>query len=288
MNQFIRVDVPAFTPSFTYNYLCGSTLLSTYLPVYFYIYLIQIIFIPFTSYFIQRFVPYSTLSSNIKVNFPGVLWPEYWIQYNFNQSKKIFFPRLLYNGDSFANKFMQDIVVLITFGLCSPVLCLVIGLSIFLSLLESHIMIGYFIYTKITSLKKDTLSFSSNISLNSKNVDIFNIKELTNDITNDISLQNIQNILHQMNKLCCNLVWMVIWSSCFFFIFLCWDIAGDEVGLENSIWVPISSFGICLFGYFINLYYNLKNKIINKDDELVPEFTLSLFHNPTLDDQEII
>lgn len=298
--MIVRVDVPAFTPSFTYNYLCGSTLLSIYLPVYFYIYIIQIIFIPFTSYLTHNILPYSKLSLPIKLNFPGILWPDYWLQEEnknqSNQEKSLLTitttPRVLYNGDNFANKFMQDIVVLITFGLCCPILCLAISLSIFLSILEFHCIIGYFISTKITHIKK----ISSEIPLQNNNtnnntiaIDL-NDNELNlssnviSDLSNDILLQTIQYILSQIMKLCCDLVWIVIWTSCFFFIFLCWDIAGDEVGLENSIWVPIVAFGICLIGYFMNnklyscFYQQTKEKITI--DSSSTEFTLSSIHSP--------
>jgi hypothetical protein len=275
--QTLRVDVPPFTPSFTYNYLCGSTLLSSYLPIYFYLSLFQIITTPLGSYLLSQHVSYSALPVPVRSSLPGLLWPHHWTHQsvtrkevevslmNLEPSKKnslvpfeekeIPSPSLLFKVDSFANKFMHDVLVLLTFGLCCPLLCFAISLSMILSIFEINIMVGRFILSKgRISLESCGNQHSSLLTLRSTEENNPSVAPL---LSFDPSFRLVVTLIHDLAPACRNLVWIVIWSSCFFFMFLCWDIAGDELGLERSLWVPTVVLGITIIFYFYFLLFPL-------------------------------
>jgi hypothetical protein len=259
--QILRVDVPPFTPSFTYNYLCGSTLLSSYLPIYFYLYLFQILTTPLGSYLLIQCIPYNKLPPSIRSNLPGLLWPNHWATMkgldfiNLEQNKiqktdsfihsssiaerEIPSSSLLFKVNRMANKFMHDVLVLITFGLCCPLLSFAISLSMLLSIFEINVMVGRFILLR-ASRCNDQEKYRCPVTLSF-----------------DSSFLFVETLVHDLAPACRNLVWIVIWSSCFFFMFLCWDIAGDELGLQESSWVPAVIFSTAFIFYFYCLLYPL-------------------------------
>jgi hypothetical protein len=126
------MDVLKLTPPFFYSYQCGSTLLTSYLPVHMYSISLQII-----STIVSLIIIFS--SSNLTHHprwllslFPGVCWPSHWqsvkgpaIDLHFNKK-----PICLIKPHQIISRTMNNIILLLSFGLCSPVLCAFITVSI--------------------------------------------------------------------------------------------------------------------------------------------------------------
>lgn len=184
-------------------------------------------------------------------------------------------PRRLLEVDIVAIKFMQHLLVLITFGLCCPPLCLAIGLSIYFSILESKALIGRFISIRMKQDKESTVNTEVLSPLRTTNTVVTN---QSNRITTNSIFYTLNSLINDIGPCCYDMIWVVAWSSCFFFIFLCWDIAGDEVGLENSYWVPIVAGGIVAIFQIVNYLFpqNLELVISDSSSADIPSKGLEL------------
>lgn len=253
-----------FTPPLSYNYLCGSTLLATYLPVYCYLYTIQIILIPLIIYLLASYMPYKQLPKWIRLRFSGIIWPSDWspneeiihqnnslIEFQDISSVKSILAR-----DAFVSKFAEDILNLITFGLCCPLLGLAITLLILMNLFILRCLIGRFLLIKqnITP-SPDTLRYSTSSHPGST--------------SSNIAYHMLHKNLHDLGTSYYNLLWIVLWSSCFFVSFLCWDIAGDTAGALESIWLPILAVSFVLSLQIFERFTSNETLIQNEVDSPV-------------------
>lgn len=131
------MDTLFITPSFAYSYQCGSTLLTSYLPVFMYSISLQIFALIAKLIFIfssdpTRYPPW-LLSRRI-------YWPSYRTKEYGDMGGGLVEP---YQIISTA---MNNIILLLSFGLCSPILCCYITSSLCLSLTSWQILIGRFVY----------------------------------------------------------------------------------------------------------------------------------------------
>lgn len=55
----------------------------------------------------------------------------------------------------------------------------------------------------------------------------------------DSSILHLNHILKDLHSSYFQLLWIVLWSSCFFVSFICWDSASDAIGPIHSIWIPL-------------------------------------------------
>jgi hypothetical protein len=46
-------------------------------------------------------------------------------------------------------------------------------------------------------------------------------------------------------------LWPVLWTTCAFFVFVCWDMAGDAVEWKAALWAPLSAISFSLFIWMI-------------------------------------
>jgi hypothetical protein len=234
------VQVSPFTPPLSYNYLCGSTLLASYLPVYCYLYSIRILSLPLNTAFLAKYVPYTQLPRWARSRFSGIMWPDHWyatgrwkvqtvaaegsvVTGNSDLLKERPTPRSLLTRDSMISKFVGDLLVLITFGLCCPLLGLAISISMTLNLLIHRGLIGRFL------LAREDTSASSGPTISAPS---------PSAIPADLALLALNQSLLDLDSSYYRLIWVVLWSSCFFIAFICWDIAGDKMGALESIWLP--------------------------------------------------
>jgi hypothetical protein len=145
------MDVLKITPPFFYSYQCGSTLLTSYLPVYMYSISLQILFIVVT--FIIIILPTTITTVQypqwlLKL-FPGVCWPSRWSNTEIDLMQR---PIRLINPHQIISLTMGHVVLLLSFGLCSPVLCCSIALSVCVHLCCWLVLIGRFVCVHIDAL----------------------------------------------------------------------------------------------------------------------------------------
>jgi hypothetical protein len=247
---FTEVSVVPFVPPFSYNYLCTSTLLSAYLPVYIYIYSLQALVYPLATYLLAKAVPFDQLPGWVRTKLPGILWPHHWLaesspgglggdrgRHHDTEStmrtkedkRELASAGTILKTDELMTKHLQGTLVLITFGLCCPPLALTISLSLFISLLQLRCLIGRFLLLRHPTLLDQTLT-SPAAALPSA----------------DSALRALKSGIVNLDRSFHHTAWIVVWTSCFFFVLLCWDIAGDEVGWLRSLWVPGVAVGYLL------------------------------------------
>jgi hypothetical protein len=155
------------TPPFFYSYQCGSTLLTSYIPVYMYSVSMQLLSSIVTFGFILLSSSHSITEhphwSWLLNWFPGVCWPSHWNNFdqeNHSEPTVIETPILVVNPHEIISRMMNNLVLLLSFGLCSPVLCCFIALSICVHLSCWLILIGRFVCLRIDFLASPHLSSS--------------------------------------------------------------------------------------------------------------------------------
>jgi hypothetical protein len=137
------MDVLQITPAFAYSYQCGSTLLTSYLPVYIYSISLQIIslFINLFLIFYTSRTPYPHWFMKL---FPGIYWPSYWVHTSNNETNKVRSLRLI-RPSQIITLAMNDFILFLSFGLCCPILCCYITFNLCLHLFVWLMLIGRFV-----------------------------------------------------------------------------------------------------------------------------------------------
>lgn len=260
-NVPFSASVKPFTPPFTYNYICFSTILKAYLPVFIYTYCLKIVIPICVSYLVVNYLPYESLPTWIRDHTRGILWPLYWKKYSSSlsgdntlstlhrggrslgagstlqedlkkeeedPSRDLVRPNSIFKPSQTYGSIAQDICLLLTFGLCSPVLALAIAMHATLSSYHIRILITRFLYLQQSPPSPPSSPSPPSIAIHAL----------------EKSLIGISNALSLM-------VWPIIWSSCFFIVFLCWEISGDAVGWKKSGWVPLTILILAVILYLV-------------------------------------
>jgi hypothetical protein len=144
------MDVLKITPPFFYSYQCGSTLLTSYIPVHMYSISLQVL-----STILTMVIIFSSTNTRyphwLLSLFPGVCWPDHG-QSVVGSSPNIEKKPSLVQPHQIISKTMNNIVLLLSFGLCSPVLCLWIAVSICVHLCSWSLLIDRFVSIRIDAL----------------------------------------------------------------------------------------------------------------------------------------
>jgi Leucine-rich repeat (LRR) protein len=240
------IDVAPLTPPFSYNYLCASTVLTAYIPVYLYIYCIEIL-LPVLSLYLLLFVfpKYHTLPPFLVDKVPAVLWIDFpeWLNDQLKngsssvvsplssqhrvkngevehtdlvEARQSTIPTTLFKPDGVFIPLLQHLAILLTFGMNSPALGLAIALAISVLILQLQWLTSRFV----------------------SHLNHFPAKGPTMQLLTQSFFDPTSNILLNL--------WLIIGVSCVFISALCWDIAGDERGWNHVFWIPLLGFALCL------------------------------------------
>jgi hypothetical protein len=152
------MDVLKITPPFFYSYQCGSTLLTSYIPVHIYSISFQVLFTIATLIIIfsssRTKHPRGLLSL-----FPGVCWPAHWQNTSIGDSSINLKERpVMIEPHQIISRTMNNIILLFSFGLCSPVLCAFIAVSVCIHLSSWLLLIGRFVSIRIDAVHALTSS----------------------------------------------------------------------------------------------------------------------------------
>ena len=252
------------TPPFFYSYQCGSTLLTAYIPVYMYSISLQVLSI------VISLVLILSLSSHTHHPqwqwffdaFPGISWPERIPKFHHRLEENLH-PRLqrLIKPHQIISRAMNNFILLLSFGLCSPVLCLYIAFCISLQLCSWLLLIHRFvtfscskdITPSLNENEKDTGSFHffsfpflfllPHLLSTEKGLDLNHTPNSQSTLASDPDLhiqllnQELQAANCPSSLLVCKS--LVVLTSSFFVTMLCWDMAGDRGGWAQALWVPI-------------------------------------------------
>jgi hypothetical protein len=297
------MDPLTITPPFSYSYQCGSTLLVSYIPVYMYSVSLQLI---------STFVRLGIISS-ISSYLPGVwlrkwLSPIGWPLHLFHKLQEISHPTadslsspsssppppsiILIKPHQIILTVINNLILLLSFGLCSPVLGCYITLATCVTLWCWMMLVGRFISYHLEA-KKSTSSTSEELpgdfQPEPNPISISGLREIEQETdkssanqTND-SLKGKDSLIHLLNSqlrgvnsypsVC---KWPVISTSCLFVTLLCWDMVGDEVGWEKGLWVPAAGVLMLLTIWLWDHF--LVSKVIDLDNH--PDCLSSVFSFP--------
>jgi hypothetical protein len=219
------MNVLKISPPFTYSYQCGSSLLISYIPVYMYSIALQIIFMSF------RLLVIFSLSSNPTLTFwmarfPQICWP-------------LSMPPTILNEIQMIDPFqiisttMNNLVLLLSFGLCSPVLACSVMLSVTVNLCSWLMLVGRFLMLR-TTIASAPSNPSGEPSKGSEKPTELQQQHRQDELVNLLGKQ-VEGVHRHLVE--CK--WPVICTSCFFMTMFSWEIVGDEMGWLDAIWVPV-------------------------------------------------
>lgn len=156
-------------------------------------------------------------------------------------------------------------LVLITFGLCCPPLAMAIALSMYLSLVQLRCIIGRFVLLRHPDLIEDGEHHTPDETLQSQHA-----------ASADASLGALKSGITNLDCSFHRTAWIVVWTSCFFYVILCWDIAGDEVGWERAAWVPLTALGFIIsVSIFVKGRSYLREKLPAADSSFGVEMSVT-------------
>jgi hypothetical protein len=156
----------------------------------------------------------------------------------------------------------NNLMILLSFGLCSPVLGCSITLSVCLALWRWQFLIGRCVSHRQeatsscppsirTTLNHLHLEQNTTCDLSEKHEDSLISSHSTASLReSSVAADPFLNLLEsQLQGTSSSLVvckWPIICTSCVFITLLCWDMVADEVGWENSLWMPVAGVSMLL------------------------------------------
>jgi hypothetical protein len=241
-------------------------------------YSIQLL-LPFVFLVFLTYVPYRSMPSSVRQIFHGIICPEYWLQGGKvlmknralvgNDPSMILETRMIYCNDVFNN-----LLVLLTFGLCSPVLAVAVACSVLLKMSLWVLLLGRFTRCLLdnnnknndghsdattiaapsaptTALSPSQYSKSSKISTRSGVAD-----KIRDDVVH-FALMALAETHIPLFEVLAGSFWRLVWCSALFVALLSWDMATDEVGWLKSLWAPLVPLGYaimlrCVAYFFCN------------------------------------
>jgi hypothetical protein len=246
----IEVDSASLVPPFIYNNQCGSVVVTSYIPVLLLGYSMQLV-LPVIVMALLRCVPYTSMSPSVRAMFYGIIWPEYWLQGSGdvapfdNNAIAINDPYVILETRTvFSNGVFNNWMLLLTFGLCSPVLAVAIVGCVLLKMSLWVLLIGRFTRCILHDADiSDGGESSASTAAPLKEVEIPTIisgaeKNRVHDVVR-YALTSLAEAHIPLFEVVDGSFWRLVWCSALFVALLSWDMATDEVGWLQSVWVPL-------------------------------------------------
>lgn len=278
------VNVVPLVPPYIYHYQCGSVFLTLYIPVYIYMYSFQLL-VPFIYMMLLSLLEYEHIPAPIRPMLHAIIWPKYLIKQhrlrNVAHSPKerdgekanydrflealVVTPSILFDSKTVITfDILHNMSVLLTFGLCSPFLTIIIAMAMILKINMWLVLLGRFCNvfssdgsSRISSVDNTENELSVRVSQHKQQV----------PVTRD----NIHPALIALSRVCIPIenvfkksVWPITWTSAAFFAFLCWDISADKVGWWRAIWIPCLVLSFPVFMWLITkIAGNWGNRVVS-------------------------
>ena len=250
----IEVESASLVPPFTYNNQCGSVVLTSYIPVFLLGFSIQLL-LPFIVLVSLTYLTYDSLSPSVRMMLHGILWPEHWLQ---NSEDTSALNKTLLHGDPsillkirtiFCNDVFNNWLLMVTFGLCSPVLVVAIVCSVLLKMSLWVSLIGRFtrchlhddrgVHDGGRQTEVTTVTASSRSSVITSSACAAADKDRNDAHVVYDALVALAAVHIPLHDVLIGSFWRLVWCSAIFVALLGWDMAMDEVGWLQSVWVPL-------------------------------------------------
>jgi hypothetical protein len=203
-----------FSTPLIYNYLCGSAIIRSFVPIMFYVYGAMLFLFPLMFYLMAK-VEKNRIPKTLRHYIPTILWPDECVIGN----EKVFRPNNVMNSQ------LGHLVVLLTFGVMYPPLGLAIALTITAITSMWIIIIGRFAERNLV-LDRKLLSSS----------ELFKFDSLFNDVWASI----------QHSK------WLIFFISGIFCACSLFDMAGDQESPLTATLIVLSFVGFLFITFFGN------------------------------------
>ena len=235
------VSSAAAVPAFSYNHQCATVVLTAYIPVFLLSFAIQLI-LPFVVMECLQYLPLKSLGRGARNMFHGVLWPEYWVggREDFSGVDVMLKIKTIYCNDIFNN-----LMLLLTYGLCSPVLAVGIVCVIAVKMYLWVILIGRFTVSMLRHNQGDLSLVNSASPVEQTATYLTTLSELFSTNQNEVvklpqylALETLSLAYIPLDAALAGSFWRLVWCSGVFIGLLCWDMAADDVGWLRSLWVP--------------------------------------------------
>jgi hypothetical protein len=233
----IEVESAPVIPPFTYNNQCSSVLLTAYIPVLiigFSIQLVLCFLVPSIMFQAGRFCNIAELIHRKLIY--GILWPDFWAAGEKdselacrNKASLEQDPTIIINTRSIlCFNVLNNLVTMLTFGLCSPFLAAAVACAAVSQISMLLLLVGRFTVVLTSSRSSDSSCESLHFSLSA-----------------------LGNIWFPVTEVLRQSFWLIVWISAVFMSLMCWDIAGDEVGWAESVWIPAVAVGYSVLLWMI-------------------------------------
>lgn len=218
--QYFRVDTVTLIPPFTYSNQCASVLLTSYIPVLILGLSMQIALcftLPSVVSWLGGQVSLEFLVGHKAVS--GLMCPEFWLGpdnhalVSRNRARVDADSTTVFNPKTILCSFLNNLMILLTFGLCSPILAAALTFCVILQMNMWVLLLGRF------------ASVLGNFDDENNN--------------KHFALIALSKVSFPMREVFRRSFWLIAWCSGIFCAMVCWDIAADDLGWAKSLWIPI-------------------------------------------------
>ena len=221
-----------FSPPFSYSYICSSSVLTRFIPVFIISNVLLAFVVPMIAMGILfTSTKYMTFKSLCMSFMPPLLFPSHQ-----DSSKPLFSPHVV------ISKLLHQIALLMTFGVACPPLAVAILVTISIITVGWRILLGRYIKERRVLAGEKTKPMNETLA--------------AYDSDNNLS-DAYKNDMHRLNSHCNGVwlcpqscIWIVVISTASFFAVLVFDISGDENGWLIAVLffsLPIFLFPIIFF-----------------------------------------
>jgi hypothetical protein len=194
---------------------------------------------------------------SVRKTLHGIIWPKFWLQGGdvlvHNRTIVSSHPSVMLKMRSiFCNDVLNNGLLLLTFGLCSPVLALAIVCSILLKMSLWVLLIGRFTRCMLhdehgegnssdaaTTTTTTTATAPSQQTATMPRSSSISIAHENRNNAVQFALTALAEVYIPLNEVLAGSFWRLAWCSALFVAMLGWDMATDEVGWLRSVWVPL-------------------------------------------------
>jgi hypothetical protein len=256
-----EVDVIPMTPPFIYNNLCSSVLLTTYIPVYVFMFSFQIL-VPILVMFVFSRVDYFLVRVQWRQVTHGILWPAHWSKHDgghvhasaaktagtndHEEASQCASASSLVKSVDFQLSIMNHLMILLTFGFCSPFLGFILVTSLLVEIYLMMLLVSRFVEHRVGTM------------------DLSGVLEV-----DDHALVVLGQVQIRIARIFSHCVWPLLASSALFFAFISWDMSSDASDWKKGSWAPMLSISTLLVARIGSLcYYQLfvSGRNINDDE----------------------
>jgi hypothetical protein len=221
----------------------------------------------------------SSIPTQILQHIPLICWPDLWqpqppgtpdtLMAWLNDKSNNMEPGRILKVKNIITGIAHDMVISLTFGLCSPYLAVTIALALYIKCLQWRYFIGRFVCYHmqpqpfgITNNDSDDMSNASARTVDTEQP--VGESQVPNNCAPIMAQENgpllplliLNKSVMDTHLLWDGIQWPLVCTSCLFFTIICWDMAGDEVGWDVSIWIPPTVMSVPLLLWVGNGVYD--------------------------------